>query len=242
MGLRLSLVCVIGFALIHLTSRNLKFLKVQPRSRFLSVAGGITVSYVFILLLPKLGDYQKEKKKKVHGFNFLENHIYIVAMLGLALFYGLEQLAKNSKRNNVEDGEHRATAGVFWVHIGSFALFNATIGYLLLRGKYHTEWGMIFYFIAMSVQFIINDNGLRVIHKEHYDRYGRWLLAVSITIGWIIGVFTEVNVLILSVLSSFLAGGVILNVLKEELPEERESSFLAFFIGLIGYSILLLLL
>ncbi|MEV9640824.1 hypothetical protein ABZ756_08985 [Mammaliicoccus sciuri] len=48
--------------------------------------------------------------------------------------------------------------------------------------------------------------------------------------------------MVLSILSAFLAGGIVLNVMKEELPEERESSFPAFFIGMIGYTDLLLLL
>lgn len=241
MGIGLSLVFVIGFVIIHLASRGMKFLSVQPRSRFLSIAGGIAVAYVFMHLLPELGEYQKGFEKILHSSTLWENHIYIVAMLGLVLFYGLEQLAKKSKRENVKNGAHKATISVFWLHIGSFALYNAIIGYLLLQGEYRTEWGMIFYFIAMGVHFITNDKGLRATHKDDYDRYGRWLLAVSITIGWIIGVFVEVNELMISALSAFLAGGIILNVMKEELPEERESSFLAFFFGMMGYTILLLL-
>ncbi|EGQ26798.1 hypothetical protein HMPREF9372_1189 [Sporosarcina newyorkensis 2681] len=242
MGVWVSFVFVIGFVIIHLSSKGMKFLKVEPRSRFLSVAGGIAVAYVFLHLLPELGEYQKELDGKLQNLSFLENHVYIVAMLGLALFYGLEQLAKSSKRHNKKNGEHKATASVFWLHIGSFAIYNATIGYLLLRGEYQTEWGVVFYFIAMGVHFITNDKGLRATHKEDYDRYGRWLLAVSITVGWLVGVFTEVNDMVLSILSAFLAGGIVLNVMKEELPEERESSFPAFFIGMIGYTVLLLLL
>lgn len=48
----------IGFALIHLASKHLKFLKSLPRSRLLSAAGGIAVAYVFLRTLPELGDYQ----------------------------------------------------------------------------------------------------------------------------------------------------------------------------------------
>ena len=42
-------------------------------------------------------------------------------------------------------------------------------------------------------------------------------------------------------LSSFLAGGIVLNVLKEELPEDRDSSFLPFALGVAGYGALLVL-
>ncbi len=239
----LSFVFTVGFIIIHLLSKKMKFLKETPRSRFLSVAGGIAVAYVFLHLLPELSEYQEQLQGKLgESLHFLEHHIYIIAMLGLAIFYGLEQLAASSKKRNEKEGrEAKASAGVFWLHIGSFAVYNAIIGYLLLKGEYQTHWGMIFYFVAMGVHFITNDKGLRATHKEDYDRYGRWLLAASILVGWLAGVLFEVNDVLISVLSAFLAGGVVLNVMKEELPEERESSFPAFFAGLIGYSVLLLL-
>lgn len=39
MGACLSFVFVIGFVIIHLSLKVMKFLKVEPRNRFLSVAG-----------------------------------------------------------------------------------------------------------------------------------------------------------------------------------------------------------
>lgn len=240
----LSFCFALGFVLIHLFSKNMKFLKVVPRSRFLSIAGGISVAYVFLHLLPELGIYQDELQSEIENsaWSFLENHIYLVAMLGLIIFYGLEQMVKSSKRQNNEANNEKSTAGVFWIHIISFIFYNAIIGYLLIREEFVSNWGMLFFFIAMGVHFITNDKGLRATHKEDYDRYGRWLLAGAILIGWGIGAITEVNELLISFLVALLAGGVILNVLKEELPEERESSFLAFCSGAILYSILLLLL
>lgn len=38
------------------------------------------------------------------------------------------------------------------------------------------------------------------------------------------------------VLVAFIGGGTILNVLKEELPEERRSSFAAFLVGAAAYA------
>ncbi|RNF39266.1 hypothetical protein [Planococcus salinus] len=239
----LSLCFAIGLAVIHLSSKNMKFLDVLPRSRFLSAAGGISVAYVFLHLLPELGVFQEHLQGEVENsaWSFLESHIYLVAMLGLVLFYGLEQMVKSSKRRNEKAKTQRSSAGVFWVHIGSFTLYNGVIGYLLVHEEYESHWGMLFFFIAMGVHFVTNDKGLRSTHKEDYDKYGQWLLTAAILIGWGIGALYEVNELIISFLVAFIVGGVVLNVLKEELPEERESSFSAFFTGLIAYSILLLL-
>lgn len=240
----LSFIFIIGFVLIHIFSKNMKFLKAVPRSRLLSVAGGISVAYVFLHLLPELGEFQSELQKELESgyWSFLESHIYLIAMIGLALFYGLEQMVMSSRRRKRKGLEERSSAGVFWVHIGSFTLYNAMIGYLLIRGEYDSLWGMAFFFIAMGVHFITNDKGLRATHKEDYDKYGRWLLAAAIFIGWAFGAVTQIEEVFVSFLIALLAGGIVLNVLKEELPEERESSFAAFCLGLAGYSILLLLL
>ena len=58
--------------------------------------------------------------------------------------------------------------------------------------------------------------------------------------GWALGMVTELPPVIVSGLFAFLAGSVVLNVLKEELPENRESRFGAFAAGAALYTILLL--
>lgn len=194
----------------------------------------------FIHLLPELNKHQKvfENAVVLGIFRVFENHAYLIALLGLAIFYGLEKMVKNSIKKS---STKKPKQGVFWIHISSFFLYNALIGYLLIREQYESHWGMFFYFLALAVHFVTNDHSLRKDHKELYDRFGRWLLTFAILLGWVVGVFTELKDIYISLLTAFLAGGIILNVLKEELPEERKSSFFAFFLGLVGYSVLIML-
>ncbi|MGG6265580.1 hypothetical protein ACQ4M3_06190 [Leptolyngbya sp. AN03gr2] len=49
----------------------------------------------------------------------------------------------------------------------------------------------------------------------------------TVIVGWVIGSATTIHLAAIAVLFAFLAGGVVLNVLKEELPEGRESRFWA---------------
>jgi uncharacterized membrane protein YfcA len=94
--------------------------------------------------------------------------------------------------------------------------------------------------IAMGLHFVVNDYGLRQDHKHVYHNTGRWILAAAIVLGACIGLGTHIPEPFISVLFAFLAGGVILNVLKEELPEERQSRFWAFAVGSVIYAGLLL--
>ena len=238
----LTALLAVGLAVIHLYSGRIGFLDVVPRSRWLSTAGGISVAYVFVHLLPDLAEEQEVIREAAgEGFNFLEYHVYLVALVGLAVFYGLERSARVSRRRNQGVGEADSTgAGVFWLHVASFAAYNALIGYLLLHREEPGFQSLILFAFAMGVHFVVNDYGLRAHHKSAYDRTGRWVLAAGILSGWVVGLFFEVSEAAIAVLFGFLAGGVIMNVLKEELPEERESRFWAFALGAAFYAVILL--
>jgi hypothetical protein len=238
----LTALLAVGLAAIHLYSGRMRFLDVLPRSRWLSVAGGISVAYVFVHLLPDLAEEQETIREAAgEGFNFLEYHVYLVALIGLAAFYGLERSAKTSRRRKRTAGDEDSTeAGVFWVHAASFTVYNALIGYLLLHREEPGVWSLILFAFAMGVHFVVNDYGLRRDHKGTYDRIGRWVLAAGILAGWVVGLFFEVSEAAIAVLFGFLAGGVIMNVLKEELPEDHESRFWAFALGAAAYAVVLL--
>ena len=231
-----------GLAVIHLYSGRMRFLDVLPRSRWLSAAGGISVAYVFVHLLPDLAEEQETIREATgESFTFLEYHVYLVALVGLAVFYGLERSARVSRRRRRGAGEEDATEdGVFRLHVASFALYNALIGYLLLHREEPGFQSLVLFAFAMGVHFVVNDYGLRAHHTGAYDRIGRWVLVAGILSGWVVGIFFEVSEAAIAVLFGFLAGGVIMNVLKEELPEERESRFWAFALGAALYAVILL--
>lgn len=114
------------------------------------------------------------------------------------------------------------------------------IGYLLIQEEFEHVMGMVFYFLALSVHFVTVDQSMRETHQHVYDRYGRWILTAAVLVGWSIGAVTQLEEALISMMFAFLSGALILNVLKEELPEESDSSFGAFATGLTVYSILLL--
>jgi hypothetical protein len=136
--------------------------------------------------------------------------------------------------------EERQSADIFWVHLASFALYNFLIGYLLVHRDEQSVQGLALFAFALGVHFIVNDQALREDHGKLYDKSGRWVLAAMPLAGWLAGVLTEIDALWLSALFAFLAGSIVLNVLKEELPEDKESRFWAFALGSAAYAALLL--
>jgi len=241
-----------GLAGVHVVAGKLRFLQVVPRSRYLSAAGGVSIAYVFVHLLPEITDRQIELAASDETATPLaelttERELFLVALAGFAVFYGLERVAVGSRRATdrqavVRDAETNTSEPVFWLHTGSFAAYNALVGYLLL---YREETGLanlLMFAVAMALHFFVNDYGLREHHREAYTRVGRWILAGAVVAGLAVGFLVAVPESVVGFLLAFLGGGVVLNVIKEELPEERESSYWAFAGGLVGYTVLLLLL
>lgn len=230
------------FAGIHLFIGKLRFLDVLPRSRWLSAAGGIAVAYVFLHILPELSLHQDTFSEELGSSRrAAEAWVYITALAGLAAFYGLERAVKASRKHSRERvGTDAVEADLFWLHIASFGLYNALIGYLLLHREQMGVWPLVMYFLAMALHFVTTDFGMRDDHKERYDSLARWILAASVLMGWALGLVAGIPEVAIGFLFAFLAGGLVLNVLKEELPEERQSRYWPFLAGAAGYSLLLL--
>jgi hypothetical protein len=223
----LTFLAAITLALVHLLAGRLRFLEVVPRSRWLSLAGGVSVAYVFVHILPDLPAAQNVVAEHVDVFLVVERHVYLIALGGLITFYGLECMVKKSRDRPRQSDEQEATpSGVFWLHMSVFALYNLLVGYLLThRGSPEEEAfdvaGLLTYTVALGLHFVVNDFGLRQDHRADYHRYGRWLLANAVVVGWAVGMATTLHDVAVSIPFAFLAGGIVMNVLKEELPEER---------------------
>jgi hypothetical protein len=228
---------------LHVFGAALRFLDGLPRHQWLSAAGGVSVAYVFVHLLPELAEGQEAVEGEgMQGplLGFLEHEVWLVALLGLAVFYGVEQHTRTARRRQRErTGEDRTAGAAFWLSVASFAVYNAIVGHLLLREELEAVAELVLYATALGVHFVINDVSLREHHKDAYRRVGRWLLAGAVLAGWLAGVLTEVPERAVALVLAFIGGGVVLNVLKEELPGEHGARFAPFAAGALGYTVLL---
>ncbi|WP_218836350.1 ZIP family metal transporter [Halorarum salinum] len=117
-GIALVLGSAALLAAVHPFAGNLRVLDRVPRSRWLSFASGVSVAYAFVHLLPEL----EEGVEAVEGSGLFPaalagRHVYLVALTGFTLFYGLERLVARS-RSGAEPFERRcptaASSGSTW--------------------------------------------------------------------------------------------------------------------------------
>lgn len=238
----IGLLLAISLAIVHIFASQSERLQSLPQRWWISIAGGVSIAYIFLDIFPELSKAQTEiEHSNKFLLGYLENHVYLLALVGLAIFYGLEKLALRSRTHQQrKHGEDCTHPGVFWLHIASFAIYNTILGYLFRESEDHGLIACLLLFVVLALHFAVNDVGLREHHKKAYDRIGRWLLAGVIIFGWALGKVTEIDEAVLAVIWALVAGGIILNVLKEELPPEQDSHFGMFLAGAMVYSGLLL--
>jgi hypothetical protein len=217
-------------ASVHLFVHRVRWLDVLPRSRWLSFAGGVSVAYVFLHVLPELATHEETLARIAGGALPGEQLAYAFALAGLVTFYGLERMVRTLPPER--------EAG-YRLHLSAYALYNGLVGYLVFHREAAGNLSLVLFVAALGLHFVTVDHGLRKDHRQRYDRGGRWLLAGAAALGGLVGLATRVPDWAVSVLFAILAGSVLLNVLKEELPAERQSRFAPFLFGAVVYGALL---
>ena len=226
------------FVAIHLFIGRIRFLDVVPRSGWLSFAGGVAVTYVFLDILPEIGAHAAEFAEQFGRSEAAsESVVYSLALLGVVAFYGLERRAQ-LRLNRDESGAIDSAAIVY--HVLTYGMFSLLIGYLLMQREAAGTLEAVIYFAAMSLHFVTADFALFQDDREGYQRLGRWILAGCVTTGCVLGLLVQLPPTIIGCFFAFVAGGIILNVLKEELPEEKQSAFVPFVGGVLLCGIIVL--
>lgn len=215
---------------------------VHPR-RWLSFGAGVAVAYVFVELLPELAEYQDRflTATAQQSILFAERRVFLAALVGFVLYYGLENIVAWSRASRAAHGEAGHTPLVYRLHLGGFAAYSALIGYVLVREPRPEPLSLAFYTTAMFLHFLGIDHSLDREHGRMYQQHGKWILAAATAAGCLVGILMQIPERYLATMMGFIAGGVVVNSMVMELPKEKEGRFWAFCIGAFLYSVLLLL-
>jgi hypothetical protein len=234
--LMISFLASLVLILFHYISPWLaKQLPAQGKA-FISFAAGTSVAYVFLDMLPNLVEYNKPIGQflieNFHLTRLTELAIYICTLLGFGVFYGLDLVAQSYQKNDNR---------LYLLHLLMFCLYNFLITYTMsLRADVSVVATMIFT-ATMALHFVLSDQKFCRLYPHRFNHVGRFILILALLLGWLFSViFDPVNVLVLAFLTSFLAGSVLFNVFREELPSSTLSSYPWFLLGAFVISMCLL--
>jgi len=201
----------------------------------MSFSGGVGTSYILLYVLPEVAHASTIVQEEI-GFAS-ELSVYFITLFSFSLFYIIDRLVVMEQRNYEINGAGPNKNHLFWAHLLFFIIYNMIIGYSLTK-SFDSIPNLILVFFAFATHFITNDWSLRHHHEDVYDKYGRVLLSLGIFSGYLIGDFTSLPSYILEMSEAFILGGLLLTVIKRELPSEKNESIFGFFIGTIISSIL----
>jgi hypothetical protein len=241
----LTLGIALLFAAIYLVGgRASRVLGESGLRRFHSFAAGISVSYVFVYIMPELHTI---REAHIHSQDdyiqrvFPAYSVYLSAMVGFMIFYGLENMTALARRNprQADTRQDGHDPGRHWVHIGGFALYTWLIAFQIGRMSKGVVSLSVFA-LAMGLHIAPIANRLRGEHSSVYEHRGAILLALASLVGWACGQTLNLPGPIVLDMAAIVAGGVIVNTAIAELPKEREASFWSFCFGAVAYTALLL--
>lgn len=193
---------------------------------FVSFSGGVAVAYVFLHMLPDLVEYNKPIGEFLLKSNFLtpftELLIYIVALIGFLIYFGIDIKAERDTEKE----------GVYWLHLFMFCLYNFLITYTMSLRALSSIWATVIFTIAMALHFVLTDRKFSRFYPKRFNHLGRFILITALFIGWLSSVlFEPVNVLVAAFMLAFLSGSILLNVFREELPSIEVANYFWFSAG-----------
>ena len=240
-----TLPAALVFAGIFLFGSARRLSSQRWHDRALSAAAGAACAYVFVQLLPEMGEAGREFVERTadRGLPFPEHRIYLAALVGFVFFYGLDHLSSEADRSGRKSAPGYGSGDpLYLLHIGGFAAYGWLVSYTLVRGP---ERGLVFvtlYAVAMGLHFLTVERSLIAEHAELYRRPGRQILAVAVLAGWVCGALFQLPRPLILTAGGFIAGSVVMNSLITELPGEQTGGFWPFALGAAGYALLTLLL
>ena len=226
----IALLSVSVLAFVHIVAPLTTRLERLKHGRFLSAGGGVAIAYVFIDLLPKLCQHDTVLHKALATiFPYFERHVYVLALLGFLLFFAVDRAQ-----------DVLSPKSMFRFSIASYIFFNFLVGYAITDQNNPEIRPLFLFTFAIALHYFVNDYTLNEKYPIDYDRYGRWMIVASLYLGWLVGTYLVLSKAAIAVVSAFIAGGVIMNVTRHELPKNNPHSLGAFLWAAAFYTVVLL--
>jgi hypothetical protein len=237
-----TLAAALLLAAVYLMGHRLLPTERRYPRRWISLAAGASMAYIFLDVLPELGARHRAFLTVVGEVSLAEHRIYALALVGFVVLYALDEMVLAARGEEDDAGERPETRSpIFWVHIGGFALYGWVIGDALVsRGEAGTLvlW---LYVVAMAFHLAVVTSSLAREHGNLYHARGRWVLAASVLTGWLVAGLRPLSEVAMARLFAVVAGGVLMTSSNEELPREKGGRFGWFAVGAGAYGTLLLL-
>jgi hypothetical protein len=223
-----SLAATLVLCAVHVTVKHWRFLDGPRGHIWLSVAAGTALAYVFTYLLPKLAVVQQEIVEFQGPFSgFLRQQAYLIALIGLLTLFAVDKAAARMP----PETRLELTRGLL-LQIVIYGLYSVQLGYLLANFR---QPDLATYVLAAAIlgsHLMGMDHHIAHRHPIAFSSVMRWVFAACCVTGWAIGAFTDGLSYAVLLSNAFVAGGIIVIAIREEL-RDRHSTLWPFFAAVV---------
>lgn len=232
---------IVVFSLVYYF--DMEFLDRFKSADVTSFAAGVGTVYVFIHMLPQVahGQWLLEKQFPDVHFTGSQYSMYIVALIGFIFFYMFDSFLTHTRRLPTDEYRSPDELAFYWTNVLFITLYNMLIGYVVGSYEQNDISFRLVYLIAYSLHFLTIKLGIYHLFPRRYKAQARYPIIAGLFIGYFIGFIVEMDPLLLAVNESLLAGAMILNVFKHELPNEQDSRSKSFILGILSSGALFML-
>jgi len=219
-----SLVATLALCAVHVTVKHWRFLDGPRGHHWLSVGAGTALAYVFTYLLPKLAVVQQEITEFQGPFaGFLRQQAYLLALIGLLTLFAVDKAAARMP----PETRLELTRGLV-LQIVIYGIYSVQLGYLLANFRQPDLATYVLAAAILGFHLMGMDHHIAHRHPIAFGSVLRWVLAACCVAGWAIGAFTDGLNYVVLLSNAFVAGGIVVIAVREELRDQH-STLLPFF-------------
>lgn len=223
---------------VHYLVPRWRFLNGPRAPVWLSISSGTALAYVFIQLLPKLATVQSRFATQLDDSALapFRHHAYLLALAGLVTFFLLDRSVRHVPLTESALTSKRTLA----FQIVGFSLYNLQVGYLIADLPVPGVASYVLIALVFGLHLMGVDHHLWHHGSLAYEKILRWCFIAATLLGWTVGILTHALESVVILVGTFVAGGVMILAIREELPDDRRSSPVAFVIAVCTASLLII--
>jgi|TARA_B100001971_G_C18177363_1_gene530677 zinc transporter ZupT len=198
------------------------------KSYLISFVAGISVTYIFLHLLPELYE----------GVNQYNKSLFIFVLIGFAMFHLIEKFIYQRARKN------KIPEDLMLNHALSLFLYDLSIGIVLVNFFRISNIDGWLFFIPIFSHAALSSLSINKIHNLNKKRvlknkFLKFVLYGGSLYGALIATFYIVSSKVSFTLMGLVAGILLYVVIRETIPSYKKGNPLTFILGVVLYSLLI---
>lgn len=217
-----SFLAVVALCLICITLPHWRIFQHQVHPPILSISAGVGLTYVFLVLLPKLAEVQAtlDPSKYEDALLPVGLHAYIGTLAGFVVFL---LIARKGFFEDATRPSQRTSLGEISV-FSVFAIYYGQIGFSLGVWPISNWLAYLALVFAFGMHFVGINYHLWKRFPRRYPKVLRWMFSVCLLVGWGASVFAEQLSAVVKLSTMFVAGGIMITAIREEIPTQKDAN------------------